>query len=59
MAQIVDTETVSDLVINKVPSQAIYEDMVANNQVNEDELYLVEGDTYGNIVSYNVVEVTS
>ena len=44
MAQIVDTETVNNFTINKVPTQAIFDDMLANDQVNDNELYIVEGD---------------
>lgn len=40
---------ISNLVINKVESQAVYDHMVSNNLVNEDELYLIEntGDDSG------------
>lgn len=54
MAQIVDTETVSDLVINKVPSQAVYDDMVAQGQIEENELYLVEGHGSGLWASFEI-----
>ena len=33
----------TDLIINKVESQAVYDYMVENNLINDDELYLVEG----------------
>lgn len=59
MAQVVDTESVTDFVINKVPTQAVFNTMVANNQVNENELYLIEDTAFGNIVTFNVVEITS
>ena len=45
MATRTSTQSISNLVINKVASEAAYQDMVANNQVNENELYFVEGDT--------------
>lgn len=40
---------ISNLVINKVESQAVYDHMASNNLVNEDELYLIEntGDDSG------------
>lgn len=40
---------ISNLVINKVESQAVYDYMASNNLVNEDELYLIEntGDDSG------------
>ena len=44
MAQVVDTETVNNFTINRVPSQAVFDSMLANDQVNENELYIVEGD---------------
>lgn len=59
VAQVVDTESVTNFVINKVPTQAVFETMIDNNQVNENELYFIEDTAFGNIVSFNVVEVTS
>lgn len=44
MATKSSTETISSLVINRVASAAVFADMIANNQVNDNELYLVEGD---------------
>ena len=35
---------VTELVINKVENQAVYDYMVANNLINDNELYLVGGD---------------
>lgn len=35
----------TDLIINKVESQAVYDYMVANNLINDDELYLVGGES--------------
>lgn len=43
MATIRDTENLSSLVINRVPSEDVYNSMVQNNQVNPNELYFVEG----------------
>lgn len=42
---------ISNLVINKVESQAVYDHMASNNLVNEDELYLIEntGDDSGGV----------
>lgn len=59
MAQVVDTESITDFVINKVPTQSVFNTMVANNQVKENELYFIEDTAFGNIVTFNVVEVTS
>lgn len=59
MAQVVDSESITNFVINKVPTQALFDTMVANNQVNENELYFIEDTGFGNIVTLNVVEVTS
>lgn len=43
MAQITDTDVVNSFVINRVPSQTVFDDMVDNDQIEEDQLYLVEG----------------
>lgn len=42
---------ISNLVINKVENQAVYDHMASNNLVNEDELYLIEntGDDSGGV----------
>lgn len=40
------SKKVEDLVINKVASQAVFNQMKASGQVNDDELYLVEGTTF-------------
>ena len=37
------SKEIANLVINKVESQAVYNYMVANNLINDDELYLIEG----------------
>ncbi len=47
MAILESTEQLSNLYINKVDSLETFNDMVANGQVNENELYLVEGDGGG------------
>jgi hypothetical protein len=39
------SKEIANLVINKVESQAVYDYMVENNLVNDDELYLIEGDS--------------
>lgn len=44
-------KNLNNLVINKVESQDVYNYMKANSLINEDELYLVKGDT-------NIPEVT-
>ena len=45
MATKSDTQNLSALVINRVASDTVFQDMVSNNQINENELYLVEGNT--------------
>lgn len=45
MATKTDTKTVENLVINKVASPAVYQSMVESGQINDDEIYLVQGDT--------------
>ena len=42
------SKKVNNLTINKVESQEVYNYMASNNLINEDELYLVEGDEYTN-----------
>lgn len=43
-------KNVTNLVINKVESQEVYDYMVANNLINDDELYFVqESDSSGNV----------
>lgn len=42
------SKEVNNLTINKVESQEVYNYMASNNLINEDELYLVEGDEYTN-----------
>ena len=37
------TQNMQNLVINEVESQAVYEYMVANGLIKENELYLVHG----------------
>ena len=39
-----------NLIINKVESKEVYNYMVANNLVNEDEMYLVQGDDEAQII---------
>lgn len=52
MATKSSTETISSLVINRVASAAVFADMIANNQVNDNELYLVEGDDA--VITYTI-----
>ena len=40
-------ETLRNLVINKVPSQEVYDAMVTAGLINSDELYLVAGESSG------------
>lgn len=42
------SKEINNLTINKVESQEVYNYMASNNLINEDELYLVEGDEYTN-----------
>ena len=37
-------KNISNLVINKVENQEVYDYMVTNNLINEDELYFVQGE---------------
>ena len=45
MALTSTSKQISSLKINKVPSEAIYAKMVAQNLINDDELYLISGET--------------
>ena len=47
MAILENTEQLSNLYINKVDSLETFNDMVEQGQVNENELYLVEGNESG------------
>lgn len=38
------TKNINNLVINKVENQKVYDYMVQNNLINDDELYLVQGE---------------
>ena len=61
MATKSDTQNLSALVINRVASDAVFQDMIANDQVNPNELYLIEGDadtTYSISESGGVVTLT-
>ena len=42
MALTSTSKQISSLKINKVPSAAVYDKMVAQNLINDDELYLVQ-----------------
>ena len=42
MALASTSKQISSLKINKVPSAAVYNKMVAQNLINDDELYLVQ-----------------
>lgn len=39
------TKEITNFVINKVESQAVYDYMAENNLINDDELYLVQGES--------------
>lgn len=56
MAQIVDTDVVNSFVINRVPSQAVFDDMVSQGQINDDEMYLVEGGYDAEGITYDSTE---
>lgn len=51
-------KNVTNLVINKVESQEVYDYMVANNLINDDELYFVQGsdssENTGNAIAYGL-----
>lgn len=49
----------SNLIINKVESKEVYNYMVANNLVNEDEMYLVQGDDEVQIIVDSALNTTS
>ena len=50
------TKNIKNLIINKVESQAVFDYMVSNGLVNEDELYLVQGES--GAVLYTAQELT-
>ena len=45
--------TINNLVINNVESQEVYDLMLANNMINENELYLVNFNIFPN---YDVIK---
>lgn len=51
-------KNVTNLVVNKVESQEVYDYMVANNLINDDELYFVQGSdssgNAGNAIAYGL-----
>lgn len=49
----------SNLIINKVESKEVYNYMVTNNLVNEDEMYLVQGDDEVQIIVDSALSTTS
>lgn len=49
----------SNLIINKVESKEVYNYMVANNLVNEDEMYLVQGNDEAQIIVDSALNTTS
>ena len=53
------SKNIGTLIINKVENQAVYDYMVANNLVNADELYCVQGDAEVNIVVDSNLSTTS
>jgi hypothetical protein len=53
------SKEITNLVINKVESQAVYDYMVANNLINDDELYLVQGESASQGGSYGVKLMTA
>ena len=54
-------KTLSNLVINRIPTQEIYNILKEQNLINEDELYMVEEDDSGSgeIITYDVATPTS
>ena len=53
------SKNIGTLIINKVENQAVYDYMVANNLVNADELYCVQGDAKVNIIVDSNLSTTS
>lgn len=51
-----NTTNIKNLIINKVESQAVFDYMISNGLVNEDELYLVQGES--GAVLYTQQELT-
>ena len=47
-----ETRVVSSLVINNIESQEVYNYMMKNGLINDDELYLVNDDADGQVVEY-------
>lgn len=51
-------KNVTNLIVNKVESQEVYDYMVANNLINDDELYFVQGSdssgNAGNAIAYGL-----
>lgn len=52
MAIKTNSQDLSNLVINRVASYSVFQDMIEHGQVNENELYLIEGDTQS--VTYSI-----
>lgn len=46
-------KNLSNLVINKVESQAVYDQMKAQNLINEDELYLINDTGSSGTIEYD------
>lgn len=54
-----DSKTLNNLVINKVESQEVYDYMSNNGLINEDELYLIEGEDQAKIVVDDALSASS
>lgn len=48
------SQNLQTLVINRIPNQEIYDNLVSTGRVNENELYLIEGDTEESIIDVQI-----
>ena len=53
------TKDLNNLVINKIESQEVYDYMVQNNLINDDELYLIQGEEQVDIEIDSALSETS
>ena len=52
------SKDINNLVINKVENQQVYDYMVENNLINDDELYLVETSDLDDVHTHTVADIT-
>lgn len=48
------SQNLQTLVINRIPNQEIYDNLISTGRVNENELYLIEGDTEASIIDVQI-----